>query len=320
MATFDVLLSPDPSFWCLSCVRCIAQWCTYRGTNLLQGVVEVLVVLYCISEVITFSHGQPEKAGRARRSLYVLFGLQAACLAVANFTMLLDARLSGLAFVMNYMVPLTAISADLLMISYWVKTFYGHRERYVQAVNVLSAVCNGFLYTFSGVYLFLIFHAGPGKSPPAPMPLVVVLSGSLVLMSVCCLVFVVAFSFTFHTYQNFLPLGALRPLRRTLWAAGMSAFCYLLRSVVVYSYGCGSTWVLSIVANPMTSAVYSLLLIFAPSWVCVLSFSSRFMKAKAPKVAPEVSKAETIVRPSRSTPYHGGRWGCTSLVTSPLVV
>uniref|UniRef100_A0A7S1IXM2 Uncharacterized protein n=1 Tax=Eutreptiella gymnastica TaxID=73025 RepID=A0A7S1IXM2_9EUGL len=287
------------SFWCLTCVKCTSNWCTYRGVSLFHSGVEALVVIFCIYEVLTlFKH-------QVRRSLYMLFGLQAACLSIANFITLQNAQLGLVALAMNYMVPLTAISADTVMISYWVKTFYSHREGYVQTVNTITFICNFFLYSFSAVFTLLHMQ----NFLPDPSTLFFVLGGALVVMSICCLTFVIAFSRTLSNYECFLPFGALKPLRWTLWAAAMSCISYLIRSVVILSYGVGKTWVHHVLADPRWCSLYSLLLIFLPSWVCVLAFSSWFMKlanSKWPMDQPQYGGPRSAQCLTRDTSYLQG--------------
>ena len=89
-----------------------------------------------------------------------------------------------------------------------------------------------------------------------PLPIFMVLGGALILMSVCCLAFVIAFSHVLSMYERLFPGDTLKPLRWTLRAAGVSAMAYLLRSIVALSYGFGATWVLYIVGDPLLCAVY----------------------------------------------------------------
>ena len=210
---FPSVMNP---YACLTCVLCFQGQCLYQGTPVVHFYLELIAVFFCVYELFVLFRLQSSK-GRLRRQLYLILLVHCVTKLLRDFLGLIGRDFGSLTVYAISLIPMTTISVDLVMVTYWSQVFY---SEVAGQIAIGSTITNVAVHVTNIILCALRVYGRIGHHE-----LILFWGISLGLMSLLYINFVMFMSVSVRKLEDILSPERLVPLRRSLHISGMVCVC-----------------------------------------------------------------------------------------------
>jgi len=263
---------------CLSCVVCFQSQCLYAGLPIVHFWVELCALAFCIHQLSVLSGSELPTRGRLRRQLYVILVVNSVSKLLRDSLSVFGWDWGPLGVYAVSLIPTTGVSVDLVMVCYWAQAFH---HRHAATIGHAATAANVVVHSTNAALCALRI----AKKVPHEV-LLLFWGVSLGLMSLLYLNFIPMVASHLKAVQAVLSPDRCRPLRRSFYLSVLVVSCYIVRSVVYCLAAFHLPPVLWLVGSAPRNTLYTVVFVFCPSWVTMVTFSSHLLRPDPPPSQP----------------------------------